>query len=60
MPTIDRTEFEQVILQIEKDLLLQTQHLGALLIAKDPTLAARTGENCEPSALASSALEAAR
>jgi hypothetical protein len=39
MPMIDRTEFEQLILQIEQDLLLQAQHLGALLVAEDPTRA---------------------
>jgi hypothetical protein len=40
MPTIDRTEFEQLLLQIEQDLLLQAKHLGALLIAEDPARAA--------------------
>jgi len=39
MSTIDRAEFEQLILQIEQDLLLQAQHFGALLVAKDPTIA---------------------
>jgi uncharacterized coiled-coil protein SlyX len=39
MSSIDRAEFEQLILQIEQDLLLQAQHLGALLVAKDPTIA---------------------
>jgi hypothetical protein len=40
MPTINRAEFEQLIVQIEQDLLLQAQHLGALLVAKNPTLVA--------------------
>ena len=41
MPTIDRTEFERLILEIEQDLLFQAQHLNALLAATDPTLAAQ-------------------
>ena len=47
MPTIDRTEFAQLILQIEQELLLQAQHLSALLIAKDPALAAHHREKLQ-------------
>jgi hypothetical protein len=60
MLIIDRADFEQLIVQLEQDWLLQAQHFSALLVAKNPALAAHYRRKLRTVTVASRAFDVSR